>query len=75
MKIRHPILIVAGLGCSAWGFIYRPFPLPGHDPMLDLVLYHTPQLLHLDRLVVLPRASRRRHRRRTVSRYGLAGLV
>ena len=42
MKIRHPILIVAGLGCSAWGFIYRPFPLPGDDPMLALVLYHTP---------------------------------
>ena len=42
MKIRHPILIVAGLGCSAWGFLYRPFPLPGDDPMLDLVLYHTP---------------------------------
>ena len=42
MKIRHPILIVAGLGCSAWGFLYRPFPLPGDDPLLDLVLYHTP---------------------------------
>ena len=42
MKIRHLILIVAGLGCSAWGFLYRPFPLPGDDPMLDLVLYHTP---------------------------------
>ena len=42
MKPRHAILILGGLGCSAWGFLYRPFPLPGDDPMLDLVLYHTP---------------------------------
>ena len=42
MKPRYPFLIIGGLGCSAWGFIYRPFPLPGDDPMLDLVLYHTP---------------------------------
>ena len=42
MKMRYPILIFGGLGCSAWGFIYRPFPMPGDDPMLDLVLYHTP---------------------------------
>ena len=42
MKLRYPILIIGGLGCSAWGFLYRPFPLPGDDPMLDLVLYHTP---------------------------------
>ena len=41
MKPRYPILIIGGLGCSAWGFLYRPFPLPGDDPMLDLVLYHT----------------------------------
>ena len=42
MKWRYSILIFAGIGCSAWGFLYRPFPLPGDDPMLDLVLYHTP---------------------------------
>ena len=42
MKMRHPRLIFGGLGCSAWGFLYRPFPMPGDDPMLDLVLYHTP---------------------------------
>ena len=42
MRGRYPFLIVGGLACSAWGFIYRPFPLPGDDPMLDLVLYHTP---------------------------------
>ena len=42
MKWRYPILIFGGLCCSAWGFLYRPFPLPGDDPMLDLVLYHTP---------------------------------
>ena len=42
MKWRYPILISAGLCCSACGFLYRPFPLPGDDPMLDLVLYHTP---------------------------------
>ena len=42
MKMRYPILIIGGLGCSAWFFIYRPFPMPGDDPMLDLVLYHTP---------------------------------
>ena len=42
MKMRYPILISGGLCCSVWGFIYRPFPLPGNDPALDLVLYHTP---------------------------------
>ena len=42
MKMRYPILIIGGLCCSAWGFIYRPFPMPGDDPVLDLVLYHTP---------------------------------
>ena len=42
MKWRYSILIFAGIGCSAWSFLYRPFPLPGDDPMLDLVLYHTP---------------------------------
>ncbi len=42
MKWRYPILIFAGLCCSAWGFIYRPFPMPGEDPALDLVLYNTP---------------------------------
>ena len=42
MKWRYPILIFAGLYCSAWGFIYRPFPMPGKDQVLDLVLYHTP---------------------------------
>ena len=42
MKMRYPILISGGLCCSAWGFIYRPFPMPGDDPALDLVLYHTP---------------------------------
>ena len=42
MKWRYPILISAGLCCSAWGFIYRSFPMPGDDSVLDLVLYHTP---------------------------------
>ena len=42
MKMRYPILIFGGLCCSAWGFLYRPFPMPGDDPVLDLVLYHTP---------------------------------
>ena len=42
MKPRYPFLIISGLGCAAWGFLYRPFPLPTEDPMLDLVLYHTP---------------------------------
>ena len=42
MKMRYLILIIGGLSCSAWFFIYRPFPMPGDDPMLDLVLYHTP---------------------------------
>ena len=42
MKPCYSFLIIGGLGCSAWGFLYRPFPLPGDDPMLDLVLYHTP---------------------------------
>ena len=26
MKWRYPVLIFGGLCCSAWGFIYRPFP-------------------------------------------------
>ena len=38
MKPRYSFLIIGGLGCSAWGFIYRPFPLPGEDS----VLYHIP---------------------------------
>ena len=42
MKWRYPILISGGLCCSVWGFIYWPFPMPGNDPVLDLVLYHTP---------------------------------
>ena len=27
MKWHYPILIFAGLCCSAWGFLYRPFPI------------------------------------------------
>ena len=42
MKIRYPVLFVCGVLCSAWGFLYRPFPMPGVDPALDLVPYHTP---------------------------------
>ena len=42
MKWRYPVLIFGGLCCSAWGFIYRPFPMPGEEPLLDLLLYHTP---------------------------------
>ncbi len=38
MKWRFPILISGGLSCSAWGFLYRPFPMPGGDSLL----YHTP---------------------------------
>ena len=42
MKWRYPVLIFGGVCCSAWGFIYRPFPMPGEEPLLDLLLYHTP---------------------------------
>ena len=42
MKWRYPVLIFGGICCSAWGFIYRPFPMPGEEPLLDLLLYHTP---------------------------------
>ena len=42
MKWRYPVLIFGGFCCSAWGFIYRPFPMPGEEPLLDLLLYHTP---------------------------------
>ena len=44
MKWRHPILIFVGLCWSAWGFLYRPFPLleSGND-LLDLVAFHTPR--------------------------------
>ena len=38
MKWRFPILISAGLCCSAWGFLYRPFPMPGEKVVLDLLL-------------------------------------
>ena len=34
MKWRFPILIVGELCCSAWGFLYRPFPMPGEDSVL-----------------------------------------
>ena len=37
------ILFLVGLICAAWGFLYRPFPLLGTDPVLDLVAYHTPR--------------------------------
>ena len=75
MKWRYPILIFAGLCCSAWGFLYRPFPMPGDDPALDLVLYHTPNFYGLDGPLVLRLPRRRSHRRRAVSHLGLAGLV
>ena len=42
MEWRYPVLIFGGIGCSAWGFLYRPFPMPGEEPLLDLLLYHTP---------------------------------
>ena len=42
IKWRYPVLISGGFCCSAWGFIYRPFPMPGEEPALDLMLYHTP---------------------------------
>ena len=42
MKWRYPVLIFGGFCCSSWGFIYRPFPMPGEEPLLDLLLYHTP---------------------------------
>ena len=42
MRMRYPILGFGGLCCSAWGFIYRPFPMPGENAALDLMLYHTP---------------------------------
>ena len=42
MKWRYPVLIFGGFCCSAWGFICRPFPMPGEEPLLDLLLYHTP---------------------------------
>ena len=38
MKWRYSFLILGGFGCSAWGFLYRPFPMPGENA----VLYHTP---------------------------------
>ena len=43
MKWRHPILLFLGLCGSAWGFLYRPFPLLEENPLLDLVAYHTPR--------------------------------
>ena len=42
MKMRYPILIFGGLCCYAWGFLYRPFSMPGEDSVLDPVLYRTP---------------------------------
>ena len=34
MKWRHPILLFVGLCGFAWGFIYRPLPLLGENPLL-----------------------------------------
>ena len=42
MNWRYSILIFAGLCCSACGFLYRPFSMPGEDSVLDPALYHTP---------------------------------
>ena len=75
MKMRYPILIFGGLCCSAWGFLYRPFPMPGEDPVLDLVLYHTPNFYGWIVRWYYAAPSRRSHRRRAVSHLGLAGLV
>ena len=43
MKWRHSVLLFVGLGWSAWGFLYRPFPLLGENGVLDLVAFHTPR--------------------------------
>ena len=75
MKMRYPILISGGLCCSVWGFIYRPFPMPGDDPALDLVLYHTPNFYGWIVRWYYGRPRRRPHCRRACSYLGLAGLV
>ena len=46
MKWRHVILFAAGAGFACWGFIYRPFPVLGEDPTLDLVSAYSPRFYH-----------------------------
>ena len=75
MKWRYPVLIFGGVCCSAWGFIYRPFPMPGEEPLLDLLLYHTPNFLHLGCPLVLRRARRCSRCRRADYQHGLPRLV
>ena len=43
MKWRHPVLLFAGLCWAGWGLLYRPFPLPEENGLLDLVAFHTPR--------------------------------
>ena len=43
--VKLPVLVIlflVSLLCAAWGFLYWPFPMPGENAMLDLVLYHSP---------------------------------
>ena len=63
MKQRYVILFLVGLIYAAWRFLYRPLPALLENPLLDLVACHTPQLLPLDGLVVLPLSPRCGHAR------------
>ena len=58
MKWRYPVLIFGGFCCSAWGFIYRPFPMPGEEPLLDLLLTH-PQTFYIWVVPLVLRRARR----------------
>ena len=43
LSLRNPILLFVGLGWATLGFLYRPFPLPVENSLLNLVAFHTPR--------------------------------
>ena len=44
MRWRHMVLVLAGAAAVIWRTRYDPFPLPGDNPVLDLIAYHDPTL-------------------------------
>lgn len=42
MALRHILLLFCGLTAAALHYLYRPFPEPGANPVLDLIQFHDP---------------------------------
>ena len=72
-----PLLLFffGGLWYAVWSFVRRPFPSLDEHPILALVQYHTPDVLHVHAAVVLPFALRCRHAVRGYFRHRLEGLA